>query len=85
MIMRINFTYKRRGGLPGVIFLSPGKEVTEMSKTFAQRLNNAKNMLAGLTAHVEDLSKRGITAESITEGTALYDKAIYIVRFATMD
>jgi hypothetical protein len=46
-----------------------------MPKNFAQRLNNAKNMLAGLAAHADAISKRGISAESLTNANALYEKA----------
>ena len=46
-----------------------------MTKTFAQRLNDAKNMLAGLAAHADQIGKRGISAESLTNVNALYGKA----------
>ena len=46
-----------------------------MPKNFAQRLNDAKNMLAGLSSHADEISKRGISAESLTNANALYDKA----------
>lgn len=46
-----------------------------MGRTFAQRLNNAKNMLAGLTANVDKLTKWGITAEVVANGNQLYDQA----------
>ena len=36
-------------------------------ETFAQRLIDAKNMLAGLTAHTSELSKRGITPEALAQ------------------
>jgi len=45
-----------------------------MTKTFAQQLNDAKNMLAGLAAHAEQIAKRGISAESLTNANALYDQ-----------
>jgi hypothetical protein len=48
--------------------------VKKMPKTFAHRLNNAKNMLAGLTLHADQLSKRGITADSVTKANQLYDQ-----------
>jgi hypothetical protein len=47
----------------------------DMGRTFAQRLNNAKNMLAGLTANVDKLTKWGITAEVVANGNLLYDQA----------
>jgi hypothetical protein len=43
--------------------------------TFAQRLVNAKNMLAGLTAHTSELSKRGITPEALAQISQLYQQA----------
>jgi hypothetical protein len=45
-----------------------------MPKNFAQRLNNAKNMLAGLTAHAEQVSRRGISAEFLTKTNGLYEQ-----------
>jgi hypothetical protein len=43
--------------------------------TFAQRLIDAKNMLAGLTAHTSELSKRGITPEALAQISQLYQQA----------
>jgi hypothetical protein len=50
------------------------KEVTKMPYNFAQRLNNAKNMLAGMTTYADRISKRGISAESLANATTLYDQ-----------
>jgi hypothetical protein len=44
--------------------------------TFAQRLMNVKNMLAGLGAHTSELSKRGITPEVLTQMGQLYQQAV---------
>jgi hypothetical protein len=44
--------------------------------TFAQRLVSAKNIIAGLAAHVETLSKRGFTQEVIDQMSGLYDQAV---------
>jgi hypothetical protein len=44
--------------------------------TFAERLMNTKNMLAGLTAHTGELSKRGVTSEAIGQMNQLYQQAI---------
>jgi hypothetical protein len=44
-----------------------------MTKTFAQQLNDAKNMLAGLAAHADQIAKRGISVESLINANALYD------------
>lgn len=46
-----------------------------MTKSFANRINKAKNMMAGLTTHATQLSKRGITPEFITQMTLLYEQA----------
>ena len=44
--------------------------------TFAQRLVSAKNIIAGLTAHVETVSKRGFSQEVIDQMSELYDQAV---------
>jgi hypothetical protein len=45
-----------------------------VTKTFAKRLNDAKNMLAGLAAHADEISKRGISTEALAGANTLYDK-----------
>ena len=44
--------------------------------TFAKRLITAGNMIAGLTAHADEVSQRGFTKEVIGQMTALYEKAV---------
>lgn len=44
--------------------------------TFAERTLSAKNLIAGLGAHLGELGKRGITQEVITEMSGLYNDAI---------
>ncbi|HBF38923.1 MAG TPA: hypothetical protein DDW50_16585 [Firmicutes bacterium] len=44
--------------------------------TFATRLIAVKNMLAGLNAHVSELSKRGYTPEVLDQMSTLYEQAI---------
>jgi hypothetical protein len=45
-----------------------------MTKTFAKRLNDAKNMLAGMATYANRISKRGISAEALTNANALYEQ-----------
>ena len=44
--------------------------------TFAKRLITAGNMIAGLSAHTDEVSQRGFTQEVIGQMTALYEKAL---------
>ena len=44
--------------------------------TFAERFISAKNMIAGLTAHADEVSKRGFAKEVLGQMTALYEKAV---------
>ena len=46
-----------------------------MTQAFARQLNNAKNLMAGLTTHAAQLGKRGITPEVIAQMTSLYEQA----------
>ena len=43
--------------------------------TFAQRLVSVKNMIAGINAHANEVSKRGITQEVLDQMSQLYEKA----------
>ena len=43
--------------------------------TFVERLNSTKNMIAGLSAHAEEVSKRGFTKEVLDQMSKLYEKA----------
>lgn len=42
-----------------------------MGNTFSERLQRTKNILAGVAAHSEMLTARGISAEAITQANAL--------------
>ena len=44
--------------------------------TFAKRLITAKSMIAGLSAHADEVSQRGFTKEVIGQMTGLYEKAV---------
>ena len=43
--------------------------------TFAQRLASAKNMIAGLSAHADEVSKRGFTKEVLNQMSQLYQSS----------
>jgi len=60
--------------IPALFLATWRKEVIAMTKTFAQRLNDVKNMLAGLTTHIDEISKRGISAEALAGANTLYDQ-----------
>jgi hypothetical protein len=51
-----------------------------MTKTFAQQINDIKNMLTGLTAHSGQLNQRGITPEFMSRMTTLFEQANQLER-----
>jgi hypothetical protein len=45
------------------------------SNSYAEKINDTKVMLAGLTANIERLGKRGISADFIAKLQGMYDEA----------
>lgn len=46
-----------------------------MGDSYAEKIKTANLMLAGLNAHLEELAKRGVTAEDVAKLQAAYTKA----------